>query len=70
LVLGNTTEKHSHVVTSFTRVKLFVEGFDTSDGGGGVLSFDANHVNVIIDFATALFDGASDDASSAWNVQT
>lgn len=69
LVLGDTSKEHADVVTSFAKVELLVERFNTSDGGVGVLSLDANHVDVLVDLDSALLDGASNDTTTAGDVQ-
>lgn len=69
LFLGHTTEQHTDVVTGLAAVELLVEGLDTSDGGGGGLSLHADHVNVVVEFALALLDGACNNATTARDVQ-
>jgi len=65
LILEDTTEQDSDVVTSLGGVHLLVEGLNTGNCSRCVLSFDSNHVHILVDLQLTLFDGASDDTSSS-----
>ena len=49
--------------------QLLVESLDTGDSAGSVLTTDSNQVDFIVDLALTLFDSASCNYTSAWNIQ-
>jgi hypothetical protein len=69
LFLGDTSKQHTDIVASLTAVERLVEGLNTSDGGGGGLSSDADHVDIVVDLDLALLDSTSDDAATAGDIQ-
>ena len=68
LILGQTSEEDSNVVSSLGLVHLLVEGLDTSDSGGGVLSINSDQVDVLVHLEDTLLDGSSTDGSSSGDI--
>ena len=69
LLLGDTTEQDTDVVTSLSRIQRLVESLNTSDGGDLVLAANSNHVHFIIDLGLALLDSASGDDTTSSDVE-
>jgi len=65
LILGDSSEEDSNVITSFSRVEGLVESLDPCDGGRGVLTLDSDHVDFIVNFGGSLGYAASCDNTSA-----
>jgi len=69
LFLCDTTEKYTNVVACFTAVELFMEGLDTSDGGGGSFSLHTDHAYFFVKFTLSLLDSAGNDTTTTRNVK-
>lgn len=70
LLLDDTTEQDSDVISSLSSVHLFVEGLDSSDGGSSVLSVNTDQVDIVVDLDLTLLNGSSHDCASSSNVMS
>ena len=68
LLLSDTSEEDTNVVTCLTLVELLLECFNASDCSSRGLSLNTDHVDFITDLAFTLLNGACNDGTSAWNV--
>jgi len=70
LFLDDTTEQDTDVVTSFGSLHLLMEGLNTGDGSGFVLSVDSNHMHILVDLQLTLLDSSSDDTTSSSDIMS
>merc|ERR1711957_33333 len=68
LLLDDTTEQDSDVISSLSGVHLLVEGLDSSDSGCSVLSVNTDQMDILVDLDLTLLNGSSHDCASSGDV--
>lgn len=68
LLLGDTSEQHTDVVTSLRGIHLLVEGLNTSNSGRNMLSSNTNQMNILIQLEGTLLNSTRADGTSTGDV--